>query len=74
MHDLLSRLEKLGRRGLTVSIAYGPCGSNGELLYSVDLLSPDRQQFFDSPYVATSFEHAISIAENESKERGWVVN
>ena len=70
LNDLLVRIETIGKKGFTVSIAYGQCGNNG-LLYSVDVLAPDGQ-CFDKPYSATSFEQAIDIAETEIKERGWI--
>ena len=67
MTDAVERLEKLGQAGFVVSIVYGPRGSD-EPGYSVDVLNRAGESF-SLPYAANDFAHAISIAENEIRER-----
>jgi hypothetical protein len=65
----LERMERLGRRGLTVSIACGP--SLNRFRWSVDVLSPSGDSF-EMPFAACTFAHAVVIAEKEAQKRGWV--
>lgn len=67
--DAITRLELLGGRGYTVSIAFGPTAGSG-ICYSVNVLN-NKLESFGLPYVADSFSQCIDIAENEIKERGW---
>jgi hypothetical protein len=65
----IDRWMKLGADGFCVSIVYGPCGNNGPK-FSVDVLSLDGQSF-DHPFAASSFDHAVEIAEIEIGKHGW---
>lgn len=73
--DAIKRLEALGKKGLVVSIAYGPYSGTKQysgvpeaepfdLLYSVDLLWPNGQ-FFRKPYACKTFEEAVAILEEQ---------
>ena len=70
---VFERLEKLGRAGFTVSIAFGPAfypDGGRKITYSVDVVAPDGEGF-ERPYVAESFLNAVQIAEQQISERGW---
>jgi hypothetical protein len=68
--DPLSRLEALGRAGITISVCCGPCGP-AEFRWSVQAMSQDGREF-DRPFAANDFAHAVWIAEKEVAERGWL--
>jgi len=73
MPTVFDRLETLGRAGFIISIAFGPAffpDGGKKVIYSVDVRAPDGQGF-DQPYEARSFMHAVQIAEQEIKTRGW---
>jgi len=67
---VIARWERLGRRGLIVSVVFGPSGASAECRWTVDVMTRDFQSF-DRPFAARSLEHAIEIAEIEAIERGW---
>ena len=71
--DAIKRLEALGKKGLVVSISYGPYSGSqqyanvegavaGDLLYSVDVLWPDGRMF-RKPYACKTFAQTVDIAE-----------
>lgn len=63
------RMEALGRAGITVSVCCGPCGAQ-PFAWTVQAMSREGHEF-DQPFAATSFAHAIEIAEREVAQRGW---
>ena len=65
----LARMESLGRSGLTISVCCGPSGDE-PFRWTVQVLSRTGQTFKE-PYAANDFAHAIAIAEQEIRERGW---
>lgn len=65
----VDRMEALGRKGITISVACGPCGAD-PFRWTVQCLSPTGEEFA-RPFAATSFAHAIEIAELEA--RRWCV-
>lgn len=71
MIEFIRRLEDLGKKGLTISICYGPSGESKELLYSVDVLTLEYKSF-DKPLTADSLKQCLNIAETECKKRGWI--
>lgn len=71
MIEFVRRLESLAEKGLTVSICYGPCGESEGLLYSVDVLTKEKESF-DKPFAANSLKQCLDIAETECKKKGWI--
>jgi len=67
--DPVAQLEQLGRAGVLVSIACGPCGYL-PFAWSVSAMSRDGREF-QQPYRADSFAHAVEIAHTEVTRRGW---
>jgi hypothetical protein len=65
----INRMEALGRAGLTISVCCGPCGAR-PFAWTVHVLSREGREF-EEPFLATSFEHAMDIAEVETAQRGW---
>lgn len=70
IHQIEEHLRRLADAGIMISIAYGPCGSQG-CMYSVQCLSREGDEF-DAPFAANSILHAAEIAMIECKQRGWV--
>lgn len=67
--EFTRRLESLAAAGITVSICCGP--TRGTTGWSVLATGPYGDEF-DRPFAASDPEHAVSIAEIEAVERGWV--
>ena len=59
--ETLRLIEEYGRAGWIVSICFGPCGEEGKLLWSVDVLNRQTQKEFDAPFAASSFEDIAYI-------------
>lgn len=67
--ELIVRWSALGAAGVTVSVCFGPAAGKG-VIWSV--LASSGNDEFAQPFRAITFEHAITIAETESKARGWI--
>src|ERR1044072_1944077 len=63
--------DELAHHGIVVSFVFGPCGQSQELLWSVDVLTRDRQTF-DRPFAARTLMQAAEIARFECFQRGWL--
>lgn len=70
LSNYLERLEALGRKGFVVSVCCGPI--RREFGWSVQVLTPTGEEF-SVPFMASSFAHAVEIAEVEIVKRGWSV-
>jgi len=57
-------IERYGKQGLIVSIAFGPCGDKGDL-YSVTVLDPATGREFEKPFGASDFETIAEILDAE---------
>ena len=72
MDEAIEKMEKLGKEGFIISIAYGHCGNLG-ILYTVDVMSLSGEMF-EKPIAANTFPQCIEIAEIEINKRGWLAN
>jgi hypothetical protein len=57
-------IERYGKQGLIVSVAFGPCGDKGDL-YSVTVMDPTTGREFDKPFGASDFATIAEILDNE---------
>lgn len=57
-------IERYGKQGLIVSVAFGPCGKYGDQ-YSVTVMDPTTGQEFDKPFGASSFTDIAMILDIE---------
>jgi len=64
------KLDYLALHGITTLVTYGPDGSKG-IVFSVDVITPWAQSF-ETPLVANSYQHAVSIALLECVRRNFV--
>ena len=71
MMTAIEQMEAIGRMGLTISVCCGPAGRH-PFVWTVQVLSRAGEEFAQ-PFAATSFEHAVAIAEYEIMCRGWDV-
>jgi hypothetical protein len=70
LSEALENWEILGRAGLTVSVACGPCGLN-PFQWTVQVMNQHFDEF-DRPFAAIDFPHAVAIAMVECAKRGWL--
>ena len=71
MIEFVRRLEEFGKKGITVSICYGPSGESKELLYSVDVITQNGETF-ERPFAAKSLKQCLDIVDEECKRREWL--
>ena len=57
-------IERYGKQGLIVSVAFGQCGKYGDQ-YSVTVMDPATGKEFDKPFGASSFADIAMILDIE---------
>lgn len=70
LHDALARWTDMGQAGLIVSIAFGPCGAEQVLLYSVAIMGQNGEDLTPRPAVTRTLVQAILAAEDITKKKG----
>lgn len=60
----IETIERYGRQGFIVSVAFGPCGKYGEQ-YSVTVMDPTTGKEFYKPFGASSFADIAMILDIE---------
>ena len=60
----IQTIERYGKQGLIVSVAFGPCGKYGDQ-YSVTVMDPTTGKEFDKPFGASSFADIAMILDIE---------
>jgi hypothetical protein len=62
--EVVKTIERYGKQGLIVSIAFGPCGGRGDQ-YSVTVMDPATGNEFAKPFAASSFADIAMILNIE---------
>lgn len=72
-NEALREIEAIGKKGIVISVAYGPMGGKfgGQCRWSVNCLDNKTKESFFKPFAADTFVHCVEIAIAEIERHGW---
>jgi hypothetical protein len=71
VHKTLDAIERYGRMGFVVSVAFGPCGELGTV-WSVSVMDVMAADCFEKPFAVASFGEIANVLHDKIASR-WML-